>query len=185
MEEIFKSHTENSPCAAALFCWDTHWGHNCRAFDERIALGTLLLYTQHWMAIQKSAPYARIAKSFRLFRLFQCEVHDQNPLYRRLWVYCWDVKTTCNASGPSYSYPFLSWSLLISLVCSMSCFSSLLVDSEFSSSWISSLDVWLRTCANTTGPLSLYSFREQAAHHNAFQKMAHMKLEGKAIKHGQ
>lgn len=96
-----------------------------------------------------------------------------------------DVKTTCNVSGPSYSYPFLSWSLLISFVWSMSCFSSLLVDSEFSSSWISSLDVWLRTCAKTTGPLSLYSFWEQAAHRDAFQKTDRMKLEGKAIKHGQ
>lgn len=46
-------------------------------------------------------------------------------------------------------YPFLSWSLLISLVCTMSCFSSLLVDREFSSSWISSLEVWFRTCPKT------------------------------------
>lgn len=43
-------------------------------------------------------------------------------------------------------YLFLSWSLLISLVWIINCFSSLLVEREFSSSWISSLDVWFRTC---------------------------------------
>lgn len=42
-------------------------------------------------------------------------------------------------------YLFLSCSLLISLVWTINCFSSLLVEREFSSSWISSLDVWFRT----------------------------------------
>jgi len=43
-------------------------------------------------------------------------------------------------------YLFLSCSLLISLVCTINSFSNLLVEREFSSSWISSLDVWFRTC---------------------------------------
>lgn len=43
-------------------------------------------------------------------------------------------------------YLFLSCSLLISLVWIINSFSSLLVEREFSSSWISSRDVWFRTC---------------------------------------
>lgn len=46
-------------------------------------------------------------------------------------------------------YLFLSCSLLISLVWIISSFSSLLVEREFSSSWISSRDVWFRTCKKT------------------------------------
>lgn len=46
-------------------------------------------------------------------------------------------------------YLFLSCSLLISLVWIINSFSSLLVEREFSSSWISSRDVWFRTCKKT------------------------------------
>lgn len=45
-------------------------------------------------------------------------------------------------------YLFLSCSLLISLVWIINSFSNLLVEREFSSSWISSLDVWFRTWRN-------------------------------------
>lgn len=50
-------------------------------------------------------------------------------------------------------YLFLLCSLWISFVCTSSCFSSLLVDREFSSSCISMRDVWFSTCPGAGGAL--------------------------------
>lgn len=59
-----------------------------------------------------------------------------------------------NVSKGHGPYLFLPCSTWISLVCRSSCFSSLLVDREFSSSWISMRDVWFRTCARSRGEAS-------------------------------
>lgn len=48
-------------------------------------------------------------------------------------------------SGYHNPYLFFSWIFRISFVCWRSCFSSLYVDNEFSSSCISSRDVWFST----------------------------------------
>lgn len=53
-------------------------------------------------------------------------------------------------SSPS-PYLFLLCSWWISFVCTSSCFSSLVVDREFSSSCISMRDVWFSTCTGTLG----------------------------------
>lgn len=67
------------------------------------------------------------------------------------WVPGWPsppAPAGCRGPGAHLLRPCSLWS---SWPCSSSCFSSLLVDSEVSSSWISIRDVWFRTCSRKQG----------------------------------
>lgn len=58
------------------------------------------------------------------------------------------VPAPCQGASAHLLWPCSRWS---SWSCSSSCFSSLLVDSEVSSSWISIRDVWFRNCPDKGG----------------------------------